>query len=58
MEGERDENFDFAKRGKAREGECLKIFPAVMLSSGCRALDLRERKRADGGSVRESREGE
>ena len=54
MEGERDENFDFAKRGKAREGECLKIFPAVMLSSGCGALDLRERKRADG-SVRESR---
>ena len=29
-----------------------------MLSNGCGALDLREKKRADGGSVRESREGE
>ena len=36
----------------------MKIFPAMMLSSGCGALDLRERKRADGGSVRESKEGE
>ena len=42
---EKDESFDFAKRGKAREGECLKFFPAVMLSSGCGTSDLRERKR-------------
>ena len=59
---EKDESFDFAKRGKAREGECLKFFPAVMLSSGCGTSDLRERKRererkrADGGAVREIRE--
>ena len=59
---EKDESFDFAKWGKAREGECLKFFPAVMLSSGCGTSDLRERKRererkrADGGAVREIRE--
>ena len=28
----------------------------MMLSSGCGTSDLRERKRADGGAVRESRE--
>ena len=55
IEGERDENLDFAKGRKAREGECLKIFPVVMLSNGYGALDLRERKRKDGGAVREQR---
>ena len=36
----------------------MKIFPAVMLSSGYGALDLRERKRADGGLERERAEKE
>ena len=55
-ERERDENFFyFAERGKAREGESLKNFPAVMLGSGCGALELRERESEDSGAGRESR---
>ena len=46
------------KRGKAREDESSKFFSAVMLGSGCGALELRERESEDGGAVRESRNGE
>ena len=36
----------------------MKIFPVAMLGSGCGALELRERETEDGGTVRESRNGE
>ena len=36
--------FIFAKRGKARGGESLKIFLAAMVGNGCGALELRERE--------------
>ena len=44
-ERERNEIFlIFAKRGKARGGESLKIFLAAMVGNGCGALELRERE--------------
>ena len=54
----------FSKRQRSVSLELVKfgsLAPAAMLSSGCGALELRERKneRADGGAVRESsRDGE
>ena len=56
-ERERDENFWFCKKGKSKRGRVFEIFSGDDARQWLWRLGV-ERKREDGGTVRESKDGE